>query len=72
MEVRVRLRIKEILEERKMTQGELSLSAGVRPAAISSMARGNVERVALAHIEKIAAALDIDDANEIFSFERTE
>lgn len=71
MGVRVRLRIKEVLEERQMTQGELSVLSGVRPAAISALTRGNIERVSLSHLEKIATALDIDDANELFAFEYT-
>jgi transcriptional regulator with XRE-family HTH domain len=72
MAVEFKIRVKELLEERGITQKELSDMADVRPAAISALARGYVERISIDHIVKIANALGITDLREILTLEENE
>lgn len=63
------LRLDEVLKERGLTQKDLAEMTGIRPNAISNLARGIVERVTIDHIERIATALEIDDINELMTLQ---
>ena len=65
--MRVELRIKEALEQRNLTQKAIAEMTDIRPAAISQLARGYVERLNLDHIQRIAEALNIEDINELIT-----
>ncbi|NEN82193.1 helix-turn-helix domain-containing protein [Paenibacillus elgii] len=67
---RVRLRIKEIMEQRGLTQIQLSELSGVRQSAISEMSRNVREQISLIHLSKLADALNIDDINEFLVIEK--
>lgn len=67
--LRVVLKLGRLLEERGMTQKELAELTGIRPNAISMLARGYIERLNLDHIERIANALNIANINELLSLE---
>ncbi len=53
-----------------MTQKELSDRTGVRQATISQISRGNVERLHLPALAKIADALGIEDITQLLTIER--
>jgi len=72
MKIEARIRIKEALEKRDMLQKDLVELTGMRPNAISSLSRGNNERVSLDHLSKIATALDIEDMNELIELVKVE
>lgn len=61
----VEIRLKAVLAERDITQKDLAKMTGIRPNAISMMARGYVERLNLDHIARIADALNITDIREL-------
>jgi transcriptional regulator with XRE-family HTH domain len=63
--VKVDIRLRKILQQRNMTQKELCFMTGIRPAAISHLCRGYVERLNLEHISRIAEALRITDIGEL-------
>lgn len=65
----LKVRLKEILEEREMTQKELSEMTKLRPNVISEVSNNVRESINRTHIGKIAEALDIDDLNELLYFE---
>ncbi|WP_346200043.1 helix-turn-helix transcriptional regulator [Caldifermentibacillus hisashii] len=67
--LRIVLKIGEVLKTRGMTQKELAELTGIRPSAISVLARGYIERLNLDHVERIANALNIEDINELISLE---
>ncbi|MCM3269329.1 helix-turn-helix domain-containing protein [Paenibacillus elgii] len=67
---RVRLKIKEIMEQRGLTQIQLSELSGVRQSAISEMSRNVREQISLIHLAKLADALNIDDINEFLVIEK--
>jgi len=64
---KVRINVDEVMQERGLTQTELSELTKIRQASISQLSRGFVSRLSLEHIERIASALDIDDINEIIT-----
>jgi len=65
----VELWLDVVLEERGMTQKQLAELTGIRPAAISQICRGFVERLNLNHIERIANALSIKDISELIKLQ---
>lgn len=56
----IRLRLKEILEERGMTQRELARKMNIRPNTISHLCSGKVNAVYFDTLEHICKTLDID------------
>lgn len=69
MSVKFKIRLEEVLREREMTQKDLHELTGIRPAAISALTRGVIERVNIDHIVRIANALEITDIRELLTFE---
>lgn len=61
----VELYIKDAIRKRGLTQQQLAEMTKIRPAAISLLCRGYVERLNLDHIARIANALDVQDINEL-------
>ncbi len=70
--MKVELRIKEALEKRGIKQNKLAEMTGIRPAAISQLVRGFIERLNLDHLQRIAEALEIEDINELITITRDE
>lgn len=68
----VKLHLKELLEQRGITQRELAELAGLRPNTISDITRGIRTGISLEHLGKIATALEIDDIREIINIEKME
>mgnify|MGYP001117748504 CR=1 FL=1 len=64
----IRIRLKEVLHDRGMTQKELSIKADMREATVSAIARNKQDLVNLRHLEKIAAALEVTPL-ELFEVE---
>jgi transcriptional regulator with XRE-family HTH domain len=65
----VQLHLDEVLKKRNMTQKELAELTGIRPAAISQITRGFVDRLNLDHIGRIATALKINDIRELLTLQ---
>ena len=71
MSYQVKLKVKEILEERKITQKKLAEVSGIRESTISDIVRGARTVINLEHLSKIAEALEITDIRELIDFENT-
>lgn len=67
----VRLRVRELLSERHITQKELAEMAHLREATISDIARGTRTVINLSHLAAICEALNVTDINELLSLEIT-
>lgn len=63
MEMRVKL--KEILQERNMTQGELVKMTGLRQAVVSELVHNQRMSLKKDHITRICEALEIDKIEDI-------
>ncbi len=65
----VKLRIKELLEEKGITQKKLAEISGVRESTISDIVRGTRTVINFEHLAKIATALDVSDIRKIIDLE---
>ena len=70
MSYRVKLRVKELLEEEGITQKKLAETAGVRESTISDIVRGTRTVINFEHLGKIATALEISDIRKIIDLEK--
>ncbi len=66
----VKIRLKELLEEKGITQKKLAEMAGVRESTVSDIARGTRTVINFEHLGKIATALEIDDIRKIIVLEK--
>ena len=65
----VKLHVKELLDERGITQKKLAEMAGVRESTISDIVRGTRTVINFEHLGKIATALEISDKRKIIDLE---
>jgi transcriptional regulator with XRE-family HTH domain len=65
----VKLHVKELLEERGITQKKLAELSGVRESTISDIVRGTRTVINFEHLGKIATALEIDDIRKLIDLE---
>jgi putative transcriptional regulator len=68
--MKLRVKLDEVLKDRNMSQKELAGLTGIRPAAISELYNNQRKSINREHIEKIAAALDISDINELITLDK--
>lgn len=66
---KVKLKVKELLEERNITQKKLAQISGVRESTISDIVRGTRTVINFEHLSKIAEALEIDNISQLIDFE---
>lgn len=66
---KIKIKLKELLIARNMTQSQLAELADVRPNAISNLCRGYVDRLSIEHLEKICEALQLESINELLEIE---
>lgn len=65
----VKLRLKELLVEKGITQKKLAELAGMRESTISDIVRGSRTVINFEHLSKIATALEISDIRKIIDLE---
>ncbi|PWW02509.1 DNA-binding Xre family transcriptional regulator [Paenibacillus cellulosilyticus] len=68
--MRLRIKLKEILVDRGMTQMELSALANVTQSKISNLCNNNMKELNIGILERIASALKIEDISELIQFEK--
>ena len=61
---KVKLKVKELLEERNITQKKLAQISGIRESTISDIVRGTRTVINFEHLSKIAEALEIDNISQ--------
>lgn len=63
--VNISLRVRELLNERNMSQKELASVSGVRESTISEICRNARSVINFEHLSKIADALGVTDIREL-------
>lgn len=64
----VKLKVKEALESRKLSQKKLAEMSGIRESTISDIVRGTRTVINFEHLSKIAEALEVTDIRELIDF----
>ena len=67
--LRIIFHLKARMQERGLTQQQLADMSGVRQATISQLCRGNIERLHIPTLEKVAAAMGITEISKLLTFE---
>ena len=65
----IKLKVKELLEERNITQKKLAQMSGIRESTVSDIVRGTRTVINFEHLSKIAEALEIDHISQLIDFE---
>ncbi len=65
---KIRIRLKELLDERGMTQKEFAKISGMRESQISVICRNTGTGINKEHLEKIAEVLQITDIRDLIEF----
>ena len=65
----MRLKLKEVMEERGVTQLKLSEMTGIRQAAISEMVNNRRDTINKGHLEAICKALGITSFDDILEWD---
>ena len=65
----IKLKLKELLEERNITQKKLAQMSGIRESTVSDIVRGTRTVINFEHLSKIAEALEIDHISQLINFE---
>ena len=65
----VKLKVKDALEKRELSQKRLAEMSGIRESTISDIVRGTRTEINFEHLSKIAEALEITDIRELIDFE---
>lgn len=65
MEYKIKLKVKEVLEKKKISQKKLSEIAGIRESTISDIVRETRTVINFEHLAKIASALNISDIRDL-------
>lgn len=68
--LKIKVKLKEVLKERNITQKQLEELSGVPQSRISKLCSEDRKEVNLLMLEKIAAALDITDISVLMQFEK--
>lgn len=66
----VKLKVKEALDKRELSQKKLAEMSGIRESTISDIVRGTRTVINFEHLSKIAEALEVTDIRELIDFEQ--
>ena len=65
----VKLKVKEAIEVRGITQKKLAEISGIRESTVSDIVRGSRTVINFEHLSKIAEALEVNNIAELIDFE---
>lgn len=65
----VKLKVKEELDKRELSQKKLAEMSGIRESTISDIVRGTRTVINFEHLSKIAEALKVTDIRELIDFD---
>ncbi|MCH4169520.1 MAG: helix-turn-helix transcriptional regulator [Streptococcaceae bacterium] len=72
MSKKVVIKLKELAEKKGVSLREIGRLSDIEPAIINKLANQKHQRVQLAHIERIAESLEVDDIRDIIDFAEDE
>jgi putative transcriptional regulator len=72
MEIEVRVKIQELLDEYHISLRELSRKTDISHSTLCLLSQQKRQKVQLSHIKSICEALEITDPRKIFEFHKKE
>lgn len=66
----IKLKVKDLIEVRGITQKKLAQMSGIRESTISDIVRGTRTVINFEHLSKIAEALEVTDISQLIDFEQ--
>ena len=66
----IKLKVKDLIEVRGITQKKLAQMSGIRESTISDIVRGTRTVINFEHLSKIAEALEVTDISQLIYFEQ--
>lgn len=72
MSYKVELKVKDLLESKRITQKKLAEIASIRESTISDIVRGTRTVINFEHLSRIAEALEIRDIRQLIDFAEDE
>ena len=66
----IKLKVKDLIEVRRITQKKLAQMSGIRESTISDIVRGTRTVINFEHLSKIAEALEVTDISQLIYFEQ--
>ena len=64
----IKLKVKDLIDEKGMTQKTLAQLSGIRESTISDIVRGTRTVINFEHLSKIAEALKVNDIRDLIDF----
>ena len=68
MTYEIKLKVKDLIDEKGMTQKTLAQLSGIRESTISDIVRGTRTVINFEYLSKIAEALKVNDIRELIDF----
>ena len=68
MTYEIKLKVKDLIDEKGMTQKTLAQLSGIRESTISDIVRGTRTVINFEHLSKIEDALKVNDIRELIDF----
>ena len=68
MTYEIKLKVKDLIDEKGMTQKTLAQLSGIRESTISDIVRGTRTVINFEHLSKTAEALKVNDIRELIDF----
>ena len=68
MTYEIKLKVKDLIDEKGMTQKTMAQLSGIRESTISDIVRGTRTVINFEHLSKIAEALKVNDIRELIDF----
>jgi putative transcriptional regulator len=65
MDLEIRIKIKELLKEQKISLRELSRKSKISHSSLSLLSQQKRQKIQLSHLKKICDALNITDLNKL-------
>ncbi|WP_422424351.1 helix-turn-helix domain-containing protein [Bacillus sp. PSXD-155] len=69
---KIKIKLQEVLTEKKTSQNKLADILGVSPSTVNELCKGEIKRVNIETLAKVADHFKIDDIRELFEIVKDE
>ncbi|EOW9526593.1 helix-turn-helix domain-containing protein [Bacillus cytotoxicus] len=69
---KIKIKLQDILTENKTSQNKLAEMLGVSPSTVNELCKGEIKRVNIETLAKVADRFEIDDIRKLFEIVKEE